>query len=246
MWGTSQLKNMKHLHLSPSFIFHLNIMCNNSVNQLVLHYLLDISTTPFGRNKCIMNGYSARHVKNRWREVKRREKKRGEERAVSLLVSMWQFKPGACLLCIWNQFEMWDYRDCLKDNQPTEDRKTLFLLASQAFFKVNLAECQATSWFVHLYTVYCVIVSPVCTESQGECIPFPFSCCHFLYFHFVCDMAKLHRYGRLSYIGWNNYKIYNNNFYCQLICRLFSQSILKLMSLSCLFRPTNSQRFPVT
>lgn len=30
-------------------------------------------------------------------------------------VSMWQFKPGVCLLCIWNQFEMGDVRDCLKD-----------------------------------------------------------------------------------------------------------------------------------
>lgn len=47
-----------------------------------------------------------------WDEERRERRRMG---SVPLLVSMWQFKPGACLLCIWNQFEMGDVRDCLKD-----------------------------------------------------------------------------------------------------------------------------------
>lgn len=97
------------------------------------HYeLFNIATILFFQSKD-MSGYSIRCVKNKWREEKEKRKEERNGQRVSLLVSMWQFKPGACLLCIWNQFEMWDYKDCLKDNRPTEDRKTFFFLANQAF-----------------------------------------------------------------------------------------------------------------
>ena len=58
------------------------------------------------------------------REEKRREEKRREEkgRVAGEFPSMWQIKPGACLLCIWNQFEMWDCGDWMKDGRSPSSR----------------------------------------------------------------------------------------------------------------------------